>query len=82
MTRRDQVLRAWIERDTPRQNWQSCISYRRKVHRKSTNTRIRKAAIEFNTLHLSQVLRNTTRLNPQTDQSDQPNQSDLFHLKS
>lgn len=56
MTRRDQILRAWIEKPTPLSNWQSCISHRGKVHRKSAHTRIRKAAIEFNHLHLAEVL--------------------------
>lgn len=57
VTRRDQLLRSWIERESPSHNWQSCVSYRRKTHRRSTNTRIRKAALEFNLLHLSQVIR-------------------------
>jgi hypothetical protein len=56
MTRRDQVLRAWIEKDSPRGNWQSCISHHGKVHRKSTHTRIRRAALQFNLLHISEVL--------------------------
>jgi hypothetical protein len=56
MTRRDQVLRAWIEKSSPRGNWQSCISHRGKVHRKSTHTRLRRAALEFNHLHLAEVL--------------------------
>ena len=78
MTRRDQVLRSWIEKAGPRGNWQACISHRGKLHRKSTHTRIRRAALEFNLLHLSEVLRNTTRLNPQRDPSNPSDQSDLF----
>ena len=44
MTRRDQTLRAWIERDSPHQPWKSCVSYAGRVHQKSTGSRIRKAA--------------------------------------
>ena len=74
MTKRDQVLRSWIERDHPRHPWQSCISYRRKVHRKSTHSRIRKAALQFNVLHLTEVLfpNDTAAHTP-------PHQPDLFH---
>lgn len=56
MTRRDQTLRAWIERENARHNFQSCVSHKGKTHRLSTHTRIRKAAREFNTLHTLQVL--------------------------
>lgn len=57
MTRRDQTLRAWIERDSPHQPWKSCVSYAGKVHQKSTGSRIRKAARQFNILHLTSILR-------------------------
>jgi hypothetical protein len=58
MTRRDQTLRAWIERPSPRHHWQSCISFRGRTYQKSTHSKIRKAAKEFNLLHLTHILRN------------------------
>lgn len=73
MTRRDQVLRAWIEKPTPRGNWHSCISHRGKVHRISTHTRIRRAAIEFNHLHLKSILFPSKEAN-----TTQPQQHSLF----
>lgn len=57
MTRRDQSARAWIKRSGPGSIWFSHVSLRGTTHRLATNTRIRKAAIEFNLLHLSQLLR-------------------------
>ncbi len=56
MTRRDQTLRAWIERESSAHCWQSMVSHKRKVHRKTTGTRIRKAALEFNRSHITHVL--------------------------
>lgn len=57
MTRRDQNLRAWIQRESTRHYWQSMISHKGKIHSRSTNTRIRKAALEFSTLHILTILR-------------------------
>lgn len=68
MTRRDQTLRAWIERESPAHNWQSIISHQGKLHRKSTSTRLRKAAREFSTLHLADYF---------TPKSPAPNQHQL-----
>lgn len=56
MTRRDQTLRAWIELESPRHCWQSMISHKGKLHIKSTGSRIRKAALEFNHLHVLALL--------------------------
>ncbi len=52
MTRRDQTLRAWIDRPSRSDNWQSNVSHKGKVHTLSTRSRIRKAALQFNTLHI------------------------------
>lgn len=57
MTRRDQTIRAWIERPTPRHRWQSCVSCAGTQHRIATHTRLRKAAIEFNRHHAIQILK-------------------------
>jgi len=73
MTRRDQILRAWIERPSPRHNWTSCVSYRRKTHKKTTNSRHRKAALEFSSLHIAEILFPTT-----TEQTTHHHQPDLF----
>lgn len=56
MTRRDQTLRAWIERPSQRHNFISCVSHRGTTHRKSTHTRHRRAAREFNHLHTIAIL--------------------------
>lgn len=60
MTRRDQTLRAWIERESPRRNWISCISHKGVTHRRTTPSRIRKAALEFSLLHIADVIRPKT----------------------
>lgn len=56
MTRRDQTARAWIARSRKGQPYTSYISLRGRVHRLSTGTHLRKAARDFNLLHLRQVL--------------------------
>lgn len=57
MTRQNQVLRVWIGREKREDNYTSFISFKGKTHTKVTNTRIRRAAREFATLHLIEVLR-------------------------
>ena len=74
MTRRDQTLRAWIQRESPRHCWQSMVSHKTKVHQKTTGTRIRKAALEFNRLHILAIL-NSTRTN---DTQASAHQSEIF----
>jgi len=56
MTRRDQILRLWIRRPEPGACWLSCVSWRGRLHEKSTGTRHRRAAIEYNELHLRLLL--------------------------
>jgi hypothetical protein len=56
MTRREQTVRAWITRKSPKLPWKSCVSLHGKTHTITTNTRIRKAAREFNFIHLSNLL--------------------------
>lgn len=68
MTRRDQILRAWIERESPAENWQSIISYKGKLHRKSTYTKLRKAAKEFAHLHLTDFFTSKPTVTPTTHQ--------------
>lgn len=82
MTRRDQTLRAWIERESPRHCWQSMISHKGKVHQKTTNTRIRRAALEFNQLHILSLL-NSARQKPSSS-SKHPTETfpELFPIAS
>jgi hypothetical protein len=77
MTRRDQIVRSWIERESPRHHWKSCVSYRGKTHKKSTNSKIRKAAIQFISLHLINLLTQTAAT--PTDSTEQLVQRNLFH---
>ena len=65
MTRRDQTLRAWIERAHPLHNFISCVSCDGKAHKRSTGTRGRHAAREFNRLHTIEILFPTTTTHAQ-----------------
>ena len=56
MTKRDQILRAWIDRPGTHANWTSYVSYRGKVHERTTNTTLRQAAKIFCDLHAKHVL--------------------------
>lgn len=76
MTRRDQVVRAWVERESPRHVWKSCVSYKGRTHRKSTLSRIRKAARQFNTIHLLNIL--TAQPQPATAQDTNDHHPELF----
>ncbi len=76
MTRRDQLIRSWVERTSPAHCWRSCVSYKGKVRSKPTNTKIRKAALDFNRLHTIAILQpkkkpNTTGKEEQLYLADQ-----------
>lgn len=62
MTRTNQTLRAWISRESPRENFLSHVSVKcttrdkSKLHTLRTPTRLRKAALEFNRIHTLRIL--------------------------
>jgi hypothetical protein len=70
MTRRDQTLRAWINRESKADNWVSNISHKGIHHKKSTGSKLRKAAREFSTLHIIQVLTTKPSTSPTEHQPD------------
>lgn len=76
MTRRDQILRCWIERDAKGKTWQSIISFEGTIHKKSTNTLLRKAAKDFAKLHLTELFRSPKSQSQETITS--PSQTELF----
>jgi hypothetical protein len=76
MTRRDQILRCWIERDAKGQPWQSVISYQGKIHKKSTHTLLRKAAKDFAKLHLAELFRSQKFQTAESNNT--PSQTELF----
>lgn len=55
-TRRDQTCRSWIARRKAHGPWHSYVSLRGTTHSLTTGTRNRRAARDFNMLHLSHVL--------------------------
>ena len=56
MTRRDQVIRSWISRESSQHEYLSHVSFRGKVSTLRTPTKIRQAAREFNTIHTIRIL--------------------------
>lgn len=69
MTRRDQVLRSWITRPAPGACWLSNVSFRGRVHQRTTHTKLRRAALEYNLFHTLEIIRPaTTSTNSPTHQ--------------
>ena len=56
MTRRDQTIRSWISRTKPGTAWFSNVSLRGKLSKRSTGSMLRRAALEYNLLHVRELL--------------------------
>lgn len=57
MTHNNQTCRCWIEKKPWHRHWYSHVTIYGKTHTLSTYTKIRRAAREFNILHLRQRIK-------------------------